>query len=65
EVEMETDSDFIERLELLEEQALRIGNDSDDEDGSDRGGREATEYNRRAQIFDKCSKVFQALKHGE
>lgn len=63
EEEMETDSNFIERLELLEEQALRIGNDSDDSEEG--GGREATDYNRRAQIFDKCSKVFQALKHGE
>ncbi|RZC62937.1 hypothetical protein C5167_024686 [Papaver somniferum] len=61
--EMEIDSKFIERLELLEEQALQIGNDSDDDE--DGGGREATDYNRRAQIFDKCSKVFQALKHGE
>ncbi|PPE01070.1 hypothetical protein GOBAR_DD01921 [Gossypium barbadense] len=39
-------------LECLEREAIQ---------GEDHG-REASDYNRRAQIFDKSSKVFQALK---
>lgn len=42
----------VELLECLEKEAIM----GDDE------GREPTDYNRRAQIFDKSSKVFQALK---
>ena len=45
-------AELIELLECLEREAI-MGNDE---------GREAIDYNRRAQIFDKSSKVFQALK---
>ena len=45
-------STSLELLECLEREAIM----GDDE------GREPTDYNRRAQIFDKSSKVFQALK---
>ncbi|XP_002520889.2 uncharacterized protein LOC8276627 [Ricinus communis] len=43
---------MVELLECLEREAIM----GDDE------GRDPTDYNRRAQIFDKSSKVFQALK---
>ncbi|CAI8585773.1 unnamed protein product [Vicia faba] len=42
----------VELLECLEKEAI-MGDDV---------GREANDYNRRAQIFDKSSRVFQALK---
>ncbi|TYJ15625.1 hypothetical protein E1A91_A10G195800v1 [Gossypium mustelinum] len=42
----------VELLECLEREAIQ---------GEDHG-REASDYNRRAQIFDKSSKVFRALK---
>lgn len=41
-----------ELLECLEREAI-MGEDE---------GKEPTDYNRRAQIFDKSSRVFQALK---
>ncbi|CAH9121549.1 unnamed protein product [Cuscuta epithymum] len=43
-----------ELLECLEREAIM----GDDE------GREPSDYNRRAQIFDKSSVIFQALKNG-
>lgn len=43
---------MVELLECLEREAIQ---------GEDHG-REASDYNRRAQIFDKSSKVFRALK---
>ncbi|KAJ0102700.1 hypothetical protein Patl1_06781 [Pistacia atlantica] len=43
---------MVELLECLETEAIM----GDDE------GKEPTDYNRRAQIFDKSSRVFQALK---
>ncbi|XVF24306.1 hypothetical protein REPUB_Repub13aG0116400 [Reevesia pubescens] len=43
---------IVELLECLETEAI-MGEDQ---------GREPTDYNRRAQIFDKSSRVFQALK---
>ncbi|XVE90960.1 hypothetical protein DITRI_Ditri20bG0117600 [Diplodiscus trichospermus] len=43
---------MVELLECLETEAI-MGEDQ---------GREPTDYNRRAQIFDKSSRVFQALK---
>ncbi|KAI3458421.1 hypothetical protein Pfo_015084 [Paulownia fortunei] len=43
---------IVELLECLESEAI-MGEDV---------GREPTDYNRRAQIFDKSSRVFQALK---
>ncbi|XWS08388.1 hypothetical protein CRYUN_Cryun41cG0075600 [Craigia yunnanensis] len=43
---------MVELLECLETEAI-MGDDK---------GREPTDYNRRAQIFDKSSRVFQALK---
>ncbi|KAL0298264.1 UNVERIFIED_CONTAM: hypothetical protein Scaly_2471300 [Sesamum calycinum] len=46
-------SGIVELLECLEREAI-MGEDE---------GREPTDYNRRAQIFDKSSRVFQALKH--
>ncbi|KAK4433467.1 hypothetical protein Salat_1109000 [Sesamum alatum] len=46
-------SGVVELLECLEREAI-MGEDE---------GREPTDYNRRAQIFDKSSRVFQALKH--
>ncbi|CAJ1970558.1 unnamed protein product [Sphenostylis stenocarpa] len=42
----------VEQLECLEREAI-MGEDV---------GKEPTDYNRRAQIFDKSSQVFQALK---
>ncbi|GLT88507.1 hypothetical protein SLE2022_065300 [Rubroshorea leprosula] len=42
----------VELLECLEKEAI-MGEDQ---------GRDPTNYNRRAQIFDKSSEVFQALK---
>jgi hypothetical protein len=42
----------VELLECLEREAI-MGEDQ---------GREPTDYNRRAQIFDRSSRVFQALK---
>ncbi|KAL0303987.1 UNVERIFIED_CONTAM: hypothetical protein Sradi_6266800 [Sesamum radiatum] len=45
-------SGMVELLECLEREAI-MGEDE---------GREPTDYNRRAQIFDKSSRVFQALK---
>ncbi|KAL5733043.1 hypothetical protein ACOSQ2_032735 [Xanthoceras sorbifolium] len=45
-------SGTVELLECLEREAIM----GDDE------GKEPTDYNRRAHIFDKSSKVFQALK---
>lgn len=45
-------SGIVELLECLEREAI-MGEDE---------GREPTDYNRRAQIFDKSSRVFQALK---
>ncbi|XP_007011376.2 PREDICTED: uncharacterized protein LOC18587506 [Theobroma cacao] len=42
----------VELLECLETEAI-MGEDQ---------GKEPTDYNRRAQIFDKSSRVFQALK---
>ncbi|KAK9283800.1 hypothetical protein L1049_012054 [Liquidambar formosana] len=42
----------VELLECLEREAI-MGEDQ---------GRDPTDYNRRAQIFDKSSRVFQALK---
>ncbi|GLT58795.1 hypothetical protein SLA2020_316610 [Shorea laevis] len=42
----------VELLECLEREAI-MGEDE---------GREPTDYNRRAQIFDKSARVFQALK---
>ncbi|KAL3834739.1 hypothetical protein ACJIZ3_009475 [Penstemon smallii] len=47
----ETDG-IVELLECLEREAI-MGEDE---------GREPIDYNRRAHIFDKSSKVFQALK---
>lgn len=44
---------LVEVLECLEREAI-MGEDE---------GRDPTDYNRRAQIFDKSSKVFQALKN--
>lgn len=43
---------MVELLECLEREAIM----GDDE------GRDPIDYNRRAQIFDKSSRVFQALK---
>ena len=43
---------IVELLECLEREAI-MGEDE---------GREPNDYNRRAQIFDKSSRVFQALK---
>ncbi|OMO89980.1 hypothetical protein COLO4_19470 [Corchorus olitorius] len=43
---------MVELLECLETEAI-MGEDQ---------GKEPTDYNRRAQIFDKSSRVFQALK---
>ncbi|KAL6980867.1 hypothetical protein U1Q18_022504 [Sarracenia purpurea var. burkii] len=43
---------IVELLECLEREAI-MGEDE---------GREATDYDRRARIFDKSSRVFQALK---
>ncbi|KAJ9160485.1 hypothetical protein P3X46_025883 [Hevea brasiliensis] len=43
---------MVELLECLEREAI-MGEDE---------GRDAIDYNRRARIFDKSSKVFQALK---
>lgn len=43
---------MVELLECLEREAI-MGEDE---------GREPTDYNRRAQIFDKSARVFQALK---
>lgn len=43
---------IVELMECLEREAI-MGEDE---------GREPTDYNRRAQIFDKSSRVFQALK---
>ncbi|XVF41242.1 hypothetical protein PTKIN_Ptkin01aG0264900 [Pterospermum kingtungense] len=43
---------MVELLECLETEAI-MGEDQ---------GREPSDYNRRAQIFDKSSRVFQALK---
>lgn len=43
---------MVELLECLEREAI-MGEDQ---------GREPTDYNRRAQIFDRSSRVFQALK---
>ncbi|XP_043698921.1 uncharacterized protein LOC122649746 [Telopea speciosissima] len=43
---------IVEVMECLEEEAI-LGSDQ---------GREPTDYNRRARIFDKSSRVFQALK---
>lgn len=43
---------LVEELEHLEEEAIT----GDDE------GRDPTDYNRRAHIFDKSSQVFQANK---
>ncbi|XP_059315647.1 uncharacterized protein LOC132066338 [Lycium ferocissimum] len=43
---------IVELLECLEREAI-MGEDE---------GKEPTDYNRRAQIFDKSSKVFQALR---
>ncbi|KAK9167889.1 hypothetical protein Syun_000029 [Stephania yunnanensis] len=45
--------EVVEALESLEEEAIS---------GEDEG-REPTDYNRRAHIFDACSKVFQDLNH--
>ncbi|XP_009779342.2 uncharacterized protein [Nicotiana sylvestris] len=45
-------SGIVELLECLEREAI-MGEDE---------GKEPTDYNRRAQIFDKNSRVFQALK---
>lgn len=42
----------VELLECLEKEAI-MGDDV---------GKEASDYNRRAQIFDRSSRVFQALK---
>lgn len=42
-----------ELLECLESEAI-MGEDE---------GKEPIDYNRRARIFDKSSRVFQALKH--
>ncbi|CAA3007540.1 Hypothetical predicted protein [Olea europaea subsp. europaea] len=42
----------VELLECLEKEAI-MGEDE---------GKEATDYNRRAQIFDRSSRVFKALK---
>ncbi|KDP21633.1 hypothetical protein JCGZ_03304 [Jatropha curcas] len=42
----------VELLECLEREAI-MGEDE---------GRDPSDYNRRAQIFDKSSRVFQALK---
>ncbi|KAL9673584.1 hypothetical protein QQ045_029845 [Rhodiola kirilowii] len=46
-------SGVVELLECLEREAI-MGEDE---------GREPVDYNRRAQIFDKSARVFQALKH--
>ena len=43
---------MVELLECLEIEAI-MGDDQ---------GRDPTDYNRRAQIFDKSSRVFKALK---
>lgn len=43
---------MVEILECLEREAI-MGEDQ---------GREPSDYNRRAQIFDRSSRVFQALK---
>ncbi|KAL2526854.1 Uncharacterized protein Adt_11908 [Abeliophyllum distichum] len=45
-------SGIVELMECLEREAL-MGEDE---------GKEPTDYNRRAHIFDKSSRVFQALK---
>lgn len=45
----------VELLECLEREAI-MGDD---------GGKEPTDYSRRARIFDKSSEVFQALKQRE
>ena len=44
---------MVELMECLEREAI-MGEDE---------GKEAIDYNRRAQIFDKSSKIFQALNH--
>lgn len=44
---------IVELMECLEREAI-MGEDE---------GREASDYNRRALIFDRSSRVFQALKH--
>ncbi|KAG9149764.1 hypothetical protein Leryth_021852 [Lithospermum erythrorhizon] len=46
---------MVELLECLEREAI-MGDDQ---------GREATDYNKRAHIFDKSSRVFQAIKERE
>lgn len=43
---------IVELMECLEKEAI-MGEDE---------GKEASDYNRRAQIFDNSSRVFQALK---
>ncbi|WCJ20100.1 hypothetical protein M5689_002357 [Euphorbia peplus] len=46
---------MVEMMECLEKEAI-MGQDE---------GKEPTDYHRRAQIFDKSSRVFQALKEHE
>ncbi|XP_073132842.1 uncharacterized protein [Henckelia pumila] len=46
---------IVELVECLEREAI-MGEDK---------GREASDYRRRAHIFDKSSRVFEALKEGE
>ncbi|KAL5711463.1 hypothetical protein ACHQM5_021916 [Ranunculus cassubicifolius] len=46
------ENELVEELEELEEEAI-MGRDE---------GREPVDYNRRAHMFDTCSKVFQGLK---
>lgn len=52
----EEESRLGEALEYwLEEEAMQGGGDG-------HGGREASDYNRRAHIFDRSSRVFPAIK---
>ncbi|PIA38537.1 hypothetical protein AQUCO_02700027v1 [Aquilegia coerulea] len=55
EEEEEREEELLEELEELEEEAI-MGEDE---------GREPIDYNRRAHIFDTCSKVFQGRKEGK
>ncbi|KAK9682713.1 hypothetical protein RND81_10G091200 [Saponaria officinalis] len=51
--EMEKSGEMVELIECLENEAI-MGDDV---------GNQPFDYNRRALLFDKSSKVFQALKH--